>query len=310
MQDLTLVGPSTDGTRLILRSAAGVEFSVPIDDPLVAAVQAAHGSSQDDPPARLEVQMDGPLRPRDIQSRIRAGESPEDLAAAAGVDIERVLVFARPVLAERAHIAERAQRASLRRPHGDTGTRLLGDVVSDHLREENLSPDSVSWDAWRREDGRWALTADWTGSDSAEFIFDAAGRYVVAQNDPARWLVQDLPDEPPEAPAAPEAPPARASETRTAPQRPRLVAAEPELPLGEDALDLVNDTYPADDWMATQATARAETSATEESEPAQDLGDESDREETEELPSERKPRRHRASVPSWDEIMFGSGPQE
>ena len=124
MQDLTLVGRSTDGTRLILRSAGGEEFSVPIDDPLVAAVQE---SSADDAPVRLEVQMDGPLRPRDIQSRIRAGESAEALAEAAGTDVERVMVYARPVLASR-HVHQnlpctRTSRANDKTPvNADTGS--------------------------------------------------------------------------------------------------------------------------------------------------------------------------------------------
>ena len=34
--------------------------------------------------------MDSALRPRDIQARIRAGESPADVADAAGVPIERI----------------------------------------------------------------------------------------------------------------------------------------------------------------------------------------------------------------------------
>ena len=31
--------------------------------------------------------------------------------------------------------------------------RLLGDAVAERLRGRNVDPDSVEWDAWRREDG-------------------------------------------------------------------------------------------------------------------------------------------------------------
>ena len=59
--------------------------------------------------------MESVLRPRDIQARIRAGESPEDVAAAAQTSVDRIMGFATPVLAERAYQAELALKASVRR---------------------------------------------------------------------------------------------------------------------------------------------------------------------------------------------------
>ena len=59
--------------------------------------------------------MDSVLRPRDIQARIRAGETPEDVAAAAQTSVDKIMGFATPVLAERAYQAELAQKASVRR---------------------------------------------------------------------------------------------------------------------------------------------------------------------------------------------------
>ena len=58
----------------------------------------------------------------------------------------------------------------------------------------NVDPDSVVWDAWRREDGRWSLTAasppagtrDW-----AELTYDQPGNFVLLDNDESRWLVGD-----------------------------------------------------------------------------------------------------------------------
>ena len=70
------------------------------------------------------------------------------------------------MLAERAHVAERAQRSSVRRKGGDGASRLLGDAVAERLRERNISPASVEWDAWRREDGRWTLVADYRSGES------------------------------------------------------------------------------------------------------------------------------------------------
>ena len=110
--------------------------------------------------------MESSLRPRDIQTRIRAGETPEAVAHAAGTSVEKIMPFAAPVMAERAHVAERAQLASVRRRADESGARTLGEAVSAHLRSHNVDPGAVEWDAWRREDGRWTLTA----------LYDVAGR--------------------------------------------------------------------------------------------------------------------------------------
>ena len=144
--------------------------------------------------------MDSTLRPRDIQARIRSGETPETVAQVAGTSVEKVMPYAAPVLAERAHVAQRAQRASLRRRPSDgggAGARTLGDAVGSHLRGRNVDPDTVSWDAWRREDGRWTLTGSYTTGDrvgAAHFSFDAPGNYVVADDDDAHWLLGELAD--------------------------------------------------------------------------------------------------------------------
>ncbi len=326
-QDLTFVGLTEDGTKLVLVSDTGEELHLPLDEKLRSAVRG-------DParPGQLETKMESALRPRDIQARIRAGESPETVAAAAQTTIDKIMGYATPVLAERAHIADRAQRASVRRKGGEGSSRVLGEAVAAHLRQRNVDPASVAWDAWRREDGRWTLVADYGSGASArhaEFVFDAPGRYVVAEDDEARVLVGESP-----APAAPRA--------DSSGRRLSAVSADEQLPLGEDALELVTD--PADDeaestvdltataravrtpenppvprphdddltlgtgdadWIATQASERPAAKPAAEAEPEPEPEPEPDR--------ARKPARKargRASVPSWDEIMFGGGKQE
>jgi hypothetical protein len=144
--------------------------------------------------------MESALRPRDIQARIRAGESPEAVAAVAQMPMERVMAFAGPVLAERDHIANLAQRASVRRRGGgDAPTRNLGAWVTERLRIRSVDPASAEWDAWRRDDGRWAVRVSYfvESNDDAEkkdekvamFAYDAPGRYAVPDDDEARWLV-------------------------------------------------------------------------------------------------------------------------
>ena len=112
--------------------------------------------------------MDSALRPRDIQARIRAGETPEAVAEAAQTTVDKIMAFAAPVLAERA--ARRRPRPALvgappdRRRRLRGGARTLGDAVEALLRSVNVDPDTVEWDAWRREDGRWTLTGEFAST--------------------------------------------------------------------------------------------------------------------------------------------------
>ena len=78
--------------------------------------------------------MDTPLSPRDIQTRIRAGESLEDLVAGSGMAAERIERFAAPVLAEREHLALTALGSSVRRRGEASGHRPLRSVVADACR--------------------------------------------------------------------------------------------------------------------------------------------------------------------------------
>ena len=170
MQDLTLVGLTEDRKKIVLVSDSGEKFTLPADEKLRAALRGDLARL-----GQLEIQMESALRPRDIQARIRAGESPETVAQAAQTTVDRIMSYATPVLAERAHIAERAQRASIRRRAGEGPTRILGDTVAEQLRSRNIDPDSVEWDSWRRDDGRWALVASLRADDRprrAEFVFD------------------------------------------------------------------------------------------------------------------------------------------
>ncbi len=313
MTHLTLMNVSEDGKRLLLVSDKGVEFTLDIDDKLRAALRGDATRF-----GQLEMKMDATLRPRDIQARIRAGETPEAVASAAQTTVEAIMPYAAPVLAERQHMADRAQRSSVRRTGPSAqGARTLGDAVTGHLRSENVDPESVEWDAARREDGRWTLIADFettTRSGSAHFTFDAPGNYVVLDNDDARWLVGELSEEG----SAPE-PGDDLTEVRA--RRLTAVTDTDELPLGDDAVALVSEddrhsalerstlgsetpveAYLDDDTPTTEQSPVAEgpDEASEASEPAEDPP-------AAEEATSRPKRKGRSSVPSWDEIMFGSG---
>ena len=311
MQHLTPVGLSKDGKSLVLVSNSGEEFAVPVDHRLRAALRGDHARL-----GQLEMKMESALRPRDIQARIRGGESAEDVAAAAQTTVDAIMGFAAPVLAERAHVAESAQKSSIRRRSTETSTAAgtLDQASRTHLSNIGVRADDVEWDAWRREDGRWTLIAQYAAGGAprrAEFTYDQPGRYVVADNQEARLLTGEAVQ-----PSEGGAPGRRLSSVPS--DRP---AADDELPLGDDAIELVRDRAldPTADHGDADWIARTDEDVDEAESSVDDPIDETD--EADEAPEPAEPaagavapekphRKGRSSVPSWDEIMFGGGKGE
>lgn len=153
----------------------------------------ARGPVRQSPSAtHLEIDMDSALTPREIQARVRAGETLEDVARAAGMGVEWVEPFAAPVFAEREFIAGQAQAHPVRRGAETIAHRTLADVVADRLASRRVDVDTVAWDAWRLEGRRWAVRVDYDSGKAhreAMFIYDAGSRFSVADNDDARWLL-------------------------------------------------------------------------------------------------------------------------
>ena len=236
MVHLRLTGVSEDGRKLVLQSDAKVDFTVDVDDRLRAAVAGewpAPGSDQAGT-GQLERQMESTLRPRDIQARIRAGETPESVAQVAGTSVDKVMPYAAPVLAERAHVAQRAQRASIRR-------RRLSAVPADELP---------------------------LGDDAIELVTE----------DPDPAVSQDRKKE-------------TAALGAEAPVEAYLDSADAPGSGEEGEQPSIDEVFEAESETAVSEEADSEDSRRHE-------------------PPSRKPvkkTRGRASVPSWDEIMFGGG---
>jgi hypothetical protein len=306
MRDLKPVGLSEDGQKLVLVSDSGERYAVPADGRLRAALRGDRARL-----GQLEIEMDSALRPRDIQAKIRAGETPEAVAAVAGVDMDRVLGYAVPVLAERSHIAERAQRSALRRKGGEGPGRLLGDAVAERLRERGVDPASADWDAWRRDDGRWTVQVSYQWGDHhrvGAFQYDAPGRYVLPDDDEGRWLVGDEP--------------ATSGPHGHEPSQTRRLAAVRDDTIGmlsladtESTIDLTNDgsaprSAEAPDDMSALADAIREQPEPPQVAAAGGYPGTPDtaapqNESSTSKPDRRSTRKSRRAVPSWDEIMFG-----
>jgi len=216
MRALRLVALSEDGRRLVLTADApdpdaadpgedGELFELAVDERLRALLQV--GGPRTGQPA----EPGNALPPRVIQARIRGGETPEEVAAASGTSVERIMRFAHPVLQERERVAEQARDARVRLTEGTPGIPLE-QFMAERLRLLGADLDAVSWDAHRTEDGTWHVRAAWKAghkSGTTRWSYDIPARTVTpidaATTDFAEGtrLVRVVPDVPAGLPAAP-----------------------------------------------------------------------------------------------------------
>ncbi|GAB3452561.1 hypothetical protein GCM10027570_30860 [Streptomonospora sediminis] len=195
MQELRLVAVSEDGTYLVLASAGrGTRFMLPVDDRLRAAVRGQFSRL-----GQYEIEVENPLRPKEIQARIRSGETAEAIAEISGIPIERVRWFESPVLQEREYVAQQAQRASVRRQGESAPGPVLGDLVTERIGAHQLETGDAAWDSWKREDGTWQLRLLFLAAGEervAHWVYEPRRRSVTPADDEAvRFLTPDT-DEP------------------------------------------------------------------------------------------------------------------
>jgi hypothetical protein len=293
MRTLRLVGLSDDGSSLVLVAEGlepgdeGERFELPVDDRVRAA---ARGDSRR--LGQIDVDLGMSLPPRVIQARIRAGESPEQVAEAAGIRVERVLRFAHPVLQERERVAEQAREARVRLSDGSV-VAPLQQFMAERLRLLGADLDAVRWDAARAADGVWQVTAAWQAgakSGVTRWAYDVPGR-IVAPVDAATTdfaegtrLVRVVPDVPAGSPASP-----------LYRSRPVSVVTEQVPATGIDD-GHVRDVVPADGHPETHRRA-ADTEVDIDEIAEHDTvvlgrpdGDDED---------------PRARIPAWEDIVFG-----
>ena len=216
MQELRFVAVSEDGRYAVLAvPGRSARFTLPIDERLRAVALG-----QTSRLVQYEIEVESPLRPKEIQARIRAGETVEEIADAAGIAIERVRWFEGPVLAERAYVAQQAQAASVRRL-GDgapaTPGPRLSEIVAERLKAVGSDPEEAQWDAKKRGDGSWLVQLTFISGGrlhEADWIFDPRRRHVLPSDDNAARM--SLPGGEPPQPAAP--PPGEATVTQLTPR--------------------------------------------------------------------------------------------
>ncbi|MGW2825874.1 septation protein SepH [Streptomyces sp. NPDC001443] len=338
MPELRVVAVSNDGTRLVLKAADSTEYTLPIDERLRAAVRGDRPRL-----GQIEIEVESHLRPRDIQARIRAGATAEEVAQMAGIPVDRVRRFEGPVLAERAFMAERARKTPVRRPGENAGPQL-GEAVQERLLLRGADKDTVQWDSWRRDDGTWEVLLVYLVAGephSASWTYDPPRRLVQAVDGEARSLIGESDDLAAPEPSFPFVPriarlprdrPLDRALDRERPSLPAQASEPPEESTGErDSLTSLLEAVPSfrGDLVVPERPVEPpveepveEPEAEEPPAPAasagsayadvlmpRSVGSHRDRlvgatDRQAEADGVRPGRR--AAVPSWDEIVFGT----
>jgi hypothetical protein len=306
VDELHVVGLSEDEDFLVVAGDDGTAFRLAVDDATSAVAGRSPARTADRyaaarPPATRdpETTMDLTLRPRDIQARIRAGATVDDVIAESSLPRDRVERYAGPMLAERAHVATLARDTEVRRDLASDAP--LSRAVAERLTTVGVDEATADWDAWRREDGRWVVRIAYAAGRverSGHWVFDPRAGSLLADDAEARWLID------------PSAPEPEDTERASKPRLASVVALANDGSHDDDAEDL-EDLEPD----AAEGLSLIEDTPSDVTAVAQDVQatlDEITPEEPEApvaAPSRAKPttkRKGRASVPSWDDIVFGS----
>ncbi|OXM55371.1 septation protein SepH [Amycolatopsis alba] len=161
MRALRVVGLHEDGKSIVCEDPASrTRFLLPADERLRAAARGDITRL-----GQIEIELESQMRPREIQARIRAGESVEQVASSAGVTVQRVERFAYPVLLERSRTAELAQRAHPIREDGPD-VQTLGEVMAHSFGLRGHDYSQATWDSWRGDDGKWVVVLSWKAGRS------------------------------------------------------------------------------------------------------------------------------------------------
>ncbi|OHR21354.1 DNA-binding protein [Corynebacterium sp. HMSC061H03] len=224
------------------------------------------------------------LSPREIQDRIRGGQTVEELIEYSGMQPRKIESFAYPVLAERARIAELGKQSKPRRIDGPAKLSLW-EILATAFAARGQELADASWDAYRDPSGQWIVTVTWNvghTTNVAEWSYQAEGlsALTIARNELAAELIdpdfarrnRDL---------APQA--NRAADTADTSEMPAAWQSSAEPQRGHGEQDVPSQSDDADD----------------------------DIDETEFLqhPDAEQPKRKKKTVmPSWEDVLLGVRP--
>ncbi|MCI1901563.1 MAG: septation protein SepH [Bifidobacteriaceae bacterium] len=257
-----------------------------------------------------------------IQTLVREGHTDDEIARKYSIDASLVRRFAQPVETEKRYAI--AQFLAVNTQTG-AATRKLEDVISHNLSESGVDPEDVSWEATRQGRNPWKIVAHfnrrdqeykgtwmWNLRDNSVVSIDPVAKRLLGENASAGTL---LFGEEPVVNTSSRAiqaalngrgpiPPAwlnddgdAAGATSPAPQSDPRTASVP-----------ANEANAAEESSETESNTPESNAAPVPTPPTKPVVPDSAAAQ----PAEGAPdangdhsKKHRAAVPSWDDILFG-----
>jgi len=273
MSELRFTGKTEDGNHLSLVDGEGNNYSLRISDTLRATVNQPRLAAV---PASDAVES---ISVKEIQRRLRAGESFEQVAREGQTTVDKVERFSGPIMQEREYILARARELIMRKD-AHRSDLTFADVVLAKLAPRGVDIDAISWNTWRLPDNTWHIELHYLNRDGnglATWNFDLARRALDATDNNGAWLIDE-----------------------DAPVRvvtPGIIHAEPSHPSRLEEVPAARD-IPSMDDLFELPEEKPETPRLAVIREAPSAADSQDGITA------------RAKVPSWDEIMFGRKSEE
>jgi hypothetical protein len=232
VRELHVVAVSEDGRHVVLAGKRGATkggFRVALDDRLSAAMRGELPRPGD------EVVPD--LSPKEIQARLRNGETVERIAMSAGVPLARVERYAGPVQGEMQRIIDAARSSYLVRGRLGRSVVSLGTAVDVALTQgQGLLPEDSDWTTYRLDDGSWLVTVSWYArkrNRTASWRYEPHTKAITA-SDPQSAALGHLDTEAPT--PAPRKRPAPAAAAQPKARRPVAKKAAPKKAVAKKAV--------------------------------------------------------------------------
>jgi hypothetical protein len=301
VEGLRMVAIAENGAYIVLSPTGSTSrLRLYIDDHVRTAIcgQPTHKD-------RHAMPRESSVRPKEIQARIRAGETAEEIAAKTGLPVELIRRFEGPILQERKYVADRSRLAIVDLGTGVPNRLPFQTMLDEYISASDSRTNSIEWNAIKRSDDTWLITVSLHNLGeqmSSEWAFDVHRNRITPADTSANQMIalhlgRSVHDHSIQgnAPRACMSGSALESEGgQAATSHVEAGAAEPEL--GMHMLASNNDTplvEKAEQGTNTASTVKSDAiiKLSQSGPPVQGRG-------------------RRIPAPSWDELMFGPGPEK
>jgi Protein of unknown function (DUF3071) len=180
MQDLQVIG--VENGALLVASEDGERYRIAIDEVLQSKLRQSASTAS----------TDRKISPREIQAHIRGGMSAQDVAAVTGAELDYIQRYEGPVLAEREYVIGSALGVPVHTaletdPEGTT----FGAVIEQRLT--SLGASDERWASWKEETAGWIVKLSFTANQidhDARWQFDPKKLALSPLNNEAIQLSQ------------------------------------------------------------------------------------------------------------------------